>query len=124
MIAALLQRVQHGHDYIGDFPEFVPAETARGPGRRADADPRRYRGLLRVERDAILVYGDVGAPKGSLGGFACKALRAQIRQKQVRVGASGYEVDAACLEGFAHSLCVVDHSARITLEFRLQGLAE
>src|ERR1700720_3937249 len=59
--AAFRQRVEHFRNHFADLPELGDAEAARGAGRRTEPDTRRDHRLLRIERNAILVAGDVGA---------------------------------------------------------------
>src|ERR1700674_5238939 len=56
----LRQHVQQFGDQFADLTEFGDAEAARGAGRRAEADAGGDRGLLRIERNAVLVAGDAG----------------------------------------------------------------
>ena len=62
-----------------------PREVAAGD---AEADARGHHRLLGIERHAVLVAGDVGAPERRLGRLAGQALGPQIDQHQVVVGAA------------------------------------
>src|SRR6266853_733575 len=75
--ALLRQHVEHLGDQRSDLAEFRDAEAAGGAGRRAEANARRHRGLLRIERNAVLVAGDVGAPQRLLGDLSGQALGPQ-----------------------------------------------
>ena len=63
-------------------------------GRRAKPHARGDHRLFRIERDAVLVAGDVGAAERDFGHLAGDALLAQIDQHQVGVGAAGNDVEA------------------------------
>ncbi|ENN85865.1 hypothetical protein RHSP_17832 [Rhizobium freirei PRF 81] len=119
-----LQAVEHFDDQIADFPEVGFLEAARRAGRRAEADARRDEGLFRVERDAVLVAGDVGTAEGGLRTLAGGVLLAQVDQHQVVVGAAGDDVDAAGNQRFGQSLGVLDDLSGVILELRLQRFAE
>src|SRR5690606_31221655 len=58
-----LQAVENFGDQRTDFLEFSNAETTRRAGRRAKTNAGRDERLFRVERNAVLVAGDVGAAK-------------------------------------------------------------
>ena len=90
----LRQHVEHLRDQVADLPELGDAEAARGAGRRAEPDARRDRRLLRIERDAVLVAGDVGAAERQLRDLAGEPLGPQIDQHQMGVGAAGDDVEA------------------------------
>ena len=88
------QAVQHLGHQAADLrnsatpkPRVVPAGE---PMRMPDVTVR----LLRIERHAVLVGGDVGAPQRLLGDVAGQLLGPQVDQQQVRVGAAGDEIVA------------------------------
>ena len=56
-VRALFEKVA-GISAKRDLPEFRRTETARGAGRRAQANARRDHRLFRIERDAVLVGRD------------------------------------------------------------------
>src|SRR5690242_336584 len=78
--ALLRQRVQHFDEHFADLTELGDAEPAAGPGRRAEPDTRGDGRLLRVERDAVLVAGDVGAAERDLGDPTGEPLGPQVDQ--------------------------------------------
>ena len=94
-LAVRRQAVERLDDQFADLGELGDAEAARGRGGRAEPDARGHHRLLRVERDAVLVAGDVGAPERGLGRLAGEPLRRQIDQHQVVVGAAGHQLVAA-----------------------------
>ncbi len=98
-------------------PRVVPAGE---PSLIARGD----RGLLRIERDAVLVAGDVGAAERRLRHLAGEALRPQVDQHQMGVGAAGDDVAAARLQGLGKHLGVLDDISGISAERGLQRLAE
>ena len=98
-------------------PRVVPA----GEPRRM---PEVIGRLLRVERHAVLVAGDVGAAERDLGGLAGELLGPEVDQHQMGVGAAGDERDAALDQGLAERLGVVDHALGVELEIGLERLAE
>src|SRR4029453_12275639 len=53
--ALLREDVEHLDDQLAHLLELGDAEAAGGAGGGAEAYPRRHRGLLRIERDAVLV---------------------------------------------------------------------
>src|SRR5215212_10609177 len=54
------KRVEHLGDQFANMLELGHAKAAAGAGRRAEPDAGRDHWLLRIERDAVLVAGDVG----------------------------------------------------------------
>ena len=112
------QRIEHLDDQLADLAELGDAEAARGAGRRAEPDAGRDRRLLRIERDAVLVAGDVGAAERHLGDLAGQLLRPQVDQHQVRVGAAGDDVEPLGLQRFGQRLGVLDDVLGVDLERR------
>src|SRR3984957_3860593 len=105
----------HGHSsYVG---EFLRAEAARRGGWRSQTNPGCDKGLLRIERNAVLVAGDVGAVERRLGRLAGQALRGQIDQHQMVIGASGHKLVPSGKDRLGKRLGVGDHSMRVSLEF-------
>src|SRR5713226_4312554 len=96
--ALLREHVEHLDDQLADLLELGDAEAAGGAGRRSQADAGSHRGLLRIERNAVLVAGDVGAAERQLRDLAGQAHGPQIDQHQVRIGSAGDDVEALRLE--------------------------
>ena len=67
---------------------------------RAEPDAGGDRRLLRIERDGVLVGGDVGALQAGLGRLAGDVLGPQVDQHQVAVGAAGDDRKALLRSGF------------------------
>src|SRR5262249_32026970 len=78
--ALLREDVEHLDDQLAHLLEFGDAEAAAGAGGSAEAYPRRHRRFLRIERDAVLVAGDVRAAEGQLRDLAGQALGPQVDQ--------------------------------------------
>src|SRR5271165_2418116 len=55
------EAIQHLDDHAADLFELRRAEAARGCGGRAETDAGGHEGLFRIEGNAVLVAGDVGA---------------------------------------------------------------
>ena len=66
-------------------------------GRRAEADARGDERLLRIVGNAVLVAGEAGADERLLRDVALQALRPEIDQHQVVVGAARDDVEADAL---------------------------
>jgi len=49
---------------------------------------------LRIERDAVLIDGDLDLVEVSLDGLSREALRSDVDEQEVRIGAAGDQVDA------------------------------
>ncbi|QTK78950.1 hypothetical protein AT6N2_C1164 [Agrobacterium tumefaciens] len=119
-----LQTIENLDDQLADFAEFRFLETARRAGRRAETDTRGNEGLFRIERNAVLVAGDVSAAEGCFRTLACRVLLAKVNQHQVVVSAAGDDIEAAFDQGFSQRLGVLDDLCRIVLELRLQRFTE
>ena len=99
-------------------------EATGGHRRRADTDARGHERRLRVVGHGVLVHGDAGAAKGSIGLLAGQPLLDQAEQEQVVVGAARHHFVAALDEHLGHGLGVVDDLLLVGLELRLHGLLE
>ena len=73
---------------------LVLAHPLRRDARGADPDAGRDVGLLRVERDGVLVQGDAGRVAAGLGVDAGDHDPLEVVQRQVGVGAAGRRPDA------------------------------
>src|SRR5690606_33186630 len=93
-----LEAVEHFRDQVTDLGELCGAEAAGRARRGAETDARGHERLLRVERDAVLVAGDVRTAESRLGALAGGVLRTQVNQHQVVVGAARDDVEASLLE--------------------------
>ncbi|ABA53161.1 hypothetical protein BURPS1710b_A2107 [Burkholderia pseudomallei 1710b] len=118
------QGLEHLENQPADLAELRCAEAARRARRRAEADARRDRRLLRIERNAVLVARDARALERLLDLRALQALRAQIDEQQMVVGAARHEIDAARLQHVAERLRVREHAIDVGLEIVCQRLAE
>src|SRR5579883_2218337 len=122
--ALLRQHVEDLCNQCADLAKFRDPEAAGGAGRRAQPDAGSYGGLFRVERNAVLVAGDVRTAERRLGGLAGEPLGPQIDQHEMRIGAAGDNVATALLEGFRQRLGVFDNMAGVFPKRRAQRLAE
>src|SRR5436305_11374743 len=120
----LRQHVEHLDDHVADLAEFRDAEAAGGTGRRAEPHARGHHRLLGIERDAILVAGDMCAPERDLGHLPGQALGPKIHQQQVIVGPARDDIETLGLQTFRQRLGVGDDVAGINLEVGPQRLAE
>src|SRR5215470_17671921 len=91
--ALLREDIKHLDDQLAHLLELGNAEAAGGAGGSAEAYPRRHRRLLRIERDAVLVAGDARAAQRPLRDPARHALGPQVDQHEVRIGATGDDVE-------------------------------
>nr|GFD32019.1 hypothetical protein [Tanacetum cinerariifolium] len=73
-------------------------QAAGSYGRRANSDAAGHKRRLVVERHHVFVNRDVGLHQGVLGQLAGQALRAQVNQHQVIVGAARDDVVATVQE--------------------------
>ncbi|MPL75491.1 hypothetical protein SDC9_21315 [bioreactor metagenome] len=111
-------------DQPADLAELGLAEATSGAGRGAETHARGHRRLFRVERDAVLVAGDMGPAERLLGGIALHALRAQVDQHHMGVGAAGDDVEAALHQLVGERLRVQHDLLGVVLELRTQRFAE
>ena len=123
-VLRLRHRVEHLGDELPDLAELGDAETARRAGRRAEPDAGGHERLFRIERNAVLVAGEPGADQRLLRDVALHALRPEIDQHQMVVGAAGDDVEAAALQRRRKRPRILDDALRIDLEVGPQRLAE
>src|SRR3984893_3140228 len=64
--ALLRQHIKYFGNQRPNLAEFGGAEPAGGAGRRSKPDAGCHRGFFRIERNAVLVAGDVGTPQRCL----------------------------------------------------------
>src|SRR4051794_6138222 len=125
LIAALLrQYVEHLDDHVANLAEFREAEAPRRAGRRAEPHAGSDHRLRGIERNAVLVAGGVRAAQRDLGDLAGQALRTQVDQHEMIVGATRDDIEPFGLEPFGERLGVCHNVPRVNLEFGPQGLAE
>src|SRR5690606_1738078 len=94
LLAVLGQPVENLRDHAPDFLELGDAEAACRTGRRTKANARGDHRLGRVERNTVLVTGDIGASQRLLGDVAGEVLGTKIDKNEVAVGAAGDEREA------------------------------
>src|SRR5207253_2915362 len=78
----------------------------------------------RVEGNAVLVAGDAGVLEAFVSVLAGEAEGTKIDESDMRIGASSDKVGTPFLETVGQRLGVGDYRLRISLELRLQRLAE
>src|SRR5215207_1707380 len=71
--ALLRQHVENLGDQFAHVAEFCRAKAARRARRRAEPDAGGHHRLLRIERDAVFVAGDMSTPERRLGHLAGQA---------------------------------------------------
>ena len=89
---------------VADLAELGNAEAAAGAGRSAEPHAGRHRRFLRIERDAVLVAGDVGAAERGFRHLSGQPLRPQVDQHEMGVGPAGNDVEAVGFERFGERL--------------------
>ena len=111
-------------DDICDFLEVVFLESSACHGRSSKSQTACYERAFRIVRDGVLVRGDVDLIQTALQLLAGNAGAAQVDQHEVVVRAAGNQIEALILEGCRQCLCVVNDALLISLELRLERLAE
>ncbi len=99
-------------------------EAAGGDGGRADPDAGGVHGGLLIERDHVLIQGDVGGVQGIFGLGAVHVLIAQVDEHGVVVRAAADDVVAFVDQGLGHRLGVLDHLLTVFLPLGGEGFAE
>src|SRR5580692_7981095 len=122
--AVLRQRIKHFGDHVANQPELGNAEATGGAGRGAEPHPRCHGRLFRIERNAVLVAGDVGAAERGFRHFSGQALFAQVDQHEVGIGTAGDDIEPAGFERFGKRLGVFNNVPRVKFERRVQRLAK
>ena len=107
-----------------DLLEFGDAEAAGGRRRRAETKARGDERLFRIEGNAVLVAGDGGADQRLFRDVALEALRPEVDQHQMVVGAAGDDVEALGTQRLRQRLGILDHVLGVDLEVRAQRLGE
>ena len=122
--ALLRQHVEHFRDQVADMTKFGNAEAARGAGRRAEPDTGGDRRFFRVERDAVLVAGDVGAPERRFRHLARQPLGPQVNQHEMGIRTAGDDIEPARFQRFRQRLGILDDILRVELEGGTQRFTE
>ena len=122
----LVARGEDGVDEFDDVQHVLLHEAAGGDGRGADAQAAGLERAAAVERDHVLVHGDVGLDELVLGETAgqVRELGAEVDEHQVVVGAAGDDLVAPAHEFGAHGGGVGDDLLLVGDVFRLGGLVE
>ena len=118
--------MQHAVDQPDDVVHLVLLQAARGDGRGSEAQARGLERRPAVERNHVLVGGDVGGHEALLGQLARQfgELRAQVDEHQVVVRAARDDLVAALDEGGGHGCGVLLHLRLILLVGGFQRFAE
>src|SRR5690606_9725148 len=123
-IAVPAHALDHFGDQAADLAELGRPEPAGRARRRPQANARGHERRARVERNAVLVAGQVSAVEALLGRLAGHILGREVDQHQVVVGPARDDPQARLLEARGERLGVLDHRLRVDLEFGPQRLAE
>ena len=119
---------QRADDQVADHVHRLLAHAARRDGGRADADAAGDHGRVLVERDRVLVDGDARLAERRLRDLAGEALREDVHQHQVIVGAAADQPEAAAGEhageprGVGHDLPLVGGERRLGRFLEAHGL--
>ena len=116
--------VQHLGDQAADGLKFLHAKAARGASGRAEPDAGSHRRFFGVERNFVLVASDVRATQRFLRDLATEALRPEIDEDQMRVGATGDDGKAVAAQGFRQCLGVLDDILHVEFVVGRKRLAE
>ena len=111
-------------DPAGDGDHLLFLHAAGGDGGSADADAARFERGGGVERDAVLVHGDAGLVERFLGDLAVEALRAEVDEHEVVVGAAGDDAEPVAGERGGERRGVGDDLPLILVEPRLERFVE
>ena len=117
---------EDGVDEFDDVQHVLLHKAAGGDGRGADAEAAGLEGAAAVERNHVLVHGDVGFHEFLLGDAAgeIRELGAEVDEHQVVVRAAGDDVVAAAEELGAHGGRIGDNLLLVGDILRLGGLVE
>ena len=95
---------QHPLYKQGDASRLFSTETAGGDGGSANPDATGDGRRPGIERDHIFIDNDVYALQGPLSHLPGNAPRGQVNEKEMDIGAAGYQVQAISLEFPGHNL--------------------
>ena len=104
--------------------DIVFIEASRGEERSSYADTARDEGRLVVERNHVLVDGDVRLVKSLLNDFAGFAFVSEVDEHKVVVGAAGNEVVTHFVEFVSHCSRVFNDLGHIDFEARIKRFFE
>ena len=112
--SGLPMAVKHAVDERGDLGHLGFLQATGGHGRRAEANAGGLEGRAGLERNRVLVAGDVGLIERLLGDLAgeLRELGAKVDEHEVVVGAAGVDLVAASGHGGGEGLGVLDDLAR------------
>ena len=99
-------------------------KPAGGEGGSAKADARGVQRRVDVERDGILIHGDVGEVEGLFRFFAANAAGEDVNQNDVAVGATGDDAETVPLQGLGEGAGIGQHLPLVIGKSRLHGFEE
>ena len=125
-IGVLGHGAENGVDQLDDLGHVLLHETSGSDGRCADPDSGCLERRTGVERNHILVEGDLGLLQLLLGHPSghVRELGPEVDQHQMVVGAAGNDLVASCNELLGHLLGVGHNLLLIFHIFRLHRLVE
>src|SRR5215204_3228367 len=116
-VGALTKRLD---DDLSDLREVLLDEPAHGCRRGADPDSRGNGRRLLVERHRVAIHGQLDVGEPLLRVLAGPVRAAQVELEEVRVGASGEDVEPALHQRVRERVRIRAHLALVILE-RLGG---
>ena len=113
-------------DKLYDSLHILLYQTSGSDGGSSYADTGSSERSTAVERNHVLVDGDVSTHEGLLGHLTCqiRELGAEVNQHQVVVSTAGHNLVASVDECLSHGCRILLHLHLVLLELRLQSLVE